>query len=103
MVYEILDVGEANALSPDYLRVTLGLSSNRAVQRVVESERALGLVILSSTTPPGGYYRAGSAYELRRFIKTLTHRGERTLAAINGATELLKQFEDGSENEAREI
>ncbi len=39
MVYEVLKVGERNALSPDYLRAILGLTSNRAVQKQIEHER----------------------------------------------------------------
>ena len=45
MVYEVLKVGERNALSPDYLRVTLRLTSNRAVQKQIEHERKQGKVI----------------------------------------------------------
>ena len=71
MVFEILKVGEENALSPDYLRIFLGLSSNRVLQKQIEDERAQGKVILSSTTPPGGYYLPKEASEIRRFIRTL--------------------------------
>ena len=93
MVYEILKVGEINALSPDYLRATLGLTSNRAVQKQIEHERRQGKVILSSTQPPGGYFRAANKYEIKRFIRTLEHRGSKTLDALDGARRLLEEFE----------
>ncbi len=93
MVYEVLKVGEKNALSPDYLRATLGLTSNRAVQKQIEHERRQGKVILSSTQPPGGYFRAANKYEIKQFIRTLEHRGSKTLDALNGARKLLEEFE----------
>lgn len=93
MVYELLGTGEENALSPEYLRNILHFSSSRVLQKQIEVERAQGLVILSSTQPPGGYYRPETAEEIRRFIKTLENRGVKTLAALRGARKLLAQME----------
>lgn len=93
MVYEILKVGERNALSPDYLRATLGLTSNRAVQKQIEHERRQGKVILSSTQSPGGYFLPETKQEIRQFIKILENRGSKTLDALDGARKLLKEFE----------
>lgn len=93
MVYEVLKIGEGNALSPDYLRVKLGFTSNRALQKQIERERGQGKVILSSTQPPGGYFLPETEYEIRQFIKTLENRGSKTLDALNGAKALLKEFE----------
>lgn len=93
MVYEVLKVGERNALSPDYLRAILELTSNRAVQKQIEHERRQGKVILSSTQPPGGYFLPESKQEIRRFIKTLENRGSKTLDALDGARKLLEEFE----------
>lgn len=74
MVYEVLKVGEINALSPDYLRVILGFKSNRALQKQIEKERGQGKVILSSTQPPGGYYLPDSPMAIRKFCITLANR-----------------------------
>lgn len=93
MVYEILKVGEKNALSPDYLRAILGFKSNRALQKQIEKERGQGKVILSSTQPPGGYYLPDSPMAIRKFCLTLENRANRTLDALKGAKELLKEFE----------
>lgn len=95
MIYEVLKVGEKNALSPDYLRVTLGFTSNRSVQKQIEKERRQGKVILSSTTSPGGYYLPDSPVSIRKFCVTLENRANRTLDALNGAKALLKEFETG--------
>lgn len=94
MIYEFLKTGEENALSPEYLKSSLGFSSVRVLQKQVERERREGKVILSSTT--GGYYRAANATEIRKFIQTLTNRGIRTLSALNGAKKLLREMEDGT-------
>lgn len=101
MVYESLKVGEKNALSPEYLCASLGFSSPRMLQKEIERERAEGFVILSCTTPPGGYYRPSSAVEVRRFIQTLSNRGRKTLAALKGARKLLAQME-GTEQKCGE-
>ena len=93
MVYEVLKVGERNALSPDYLRVTLRLTSNRAVQKQIEQERRQGKVILSSTQPPGGYFLPETKQEIRQFIRTLENRGSKTLDVLDGARKLLEEFE----------
>lgn len=93
MIYEILNIGEENALSPDYLKNSLGFSSARALQKQIELERKQGKVILSSTTRPGGYYRAKEAAEIKRFIKTLQHRGSKTIAILEGAKQLLAEME----------
>lgn len=93
MVCEVLKAGERNALSPDYLRATLGMGSNRAVQKQIERERAQGKVILSSTQSPGGYFLPETEQEIRSFIRTLENRGSKTLDALNGAKKLLEEFE----------
>ena len=90
MVYEVLKVGEKNALSPDYLRVILGFKSNRALQKQIEKERGQGKVILSSTQPPGGYYLPDSPMAIRKFCITMENRANRTLDALSGAKALLK-------------
>lgn len=42
-------------MSPEYLVSRLNLGTVRALQKQVEKERREGAVILSSSTPPGGY------------------------------------------------
>ena len=91
-VYENLLPGKENALTPGYLVVKCHLSSVRMLQKQIEAERRAGKVILSSTTPPGGYYlpAAGDTMEIRRFIRTLENRGENTLRVLESARELLE-------------
>lgn len=40
LIYDFLETGEENALSPEYLKVSLGFSSVRAVQKQIEYERS---------------------------------------------------------------
>lgn len=96
MIYELLEIGEKESLSPEYLRAALGLKSTRSLQRLIERERAQGKVILSSAQPPGGYYRPETPAEIRAFIQTLENRGNRTLAALESARNYLKYLEAGN-------
>lgn len=92
-VYENLLPGKENALTPEYLTVKCHFSSVRMLQKQIEAERKAGKVILSSTTPPGGYYlpAAGDTMEIRKFIRTLENRGENTLRVLESARELLRK------------
>jgi len=94
-VSENLLPGKENALSAEYLVVKCHFSSVRMLQKAIEAERRDGKVILSSTTPPGGYYLpvAGDTMEIRKFIRTLENRGENTLRALESARDLLKELE----------
>ena len=94
-VYENLLPGKENALTPEYLAVKCHFSSVRILQKQIEAERRADKVILSSTTPPGGYYlpEAGDTMEIRKFIRTLENRGENTLRALESARELLEELE----------
>lgn len=94
-VYENLLPGKENALTPEYLAVKYHFSSVRMLQKQIEAERKAGKVILSSTTPPGGYYlpTVGDTMEIRKFIRTLENRGENTLRILESAKELLEELE----------
>ena len=94
-VYENLLPGKENALTPEYLTVKCHFSSVRMLQKQIEAERKAGKVILSNTTPPGGYYlpAAGDTMEIRKFIRTLENRGEKTIRVLESARELLEELE----------
>lgn len=94
-VYENLLPGKENALTSEYLATKCHFSSVRMLQKQIEAERRSGKVILSSTTPPGGYYlpSAGDTMEIRKFIRTLENRGENTLRVLESARELLEELE----------
>lgn len=93
-VSENLLPGKENALSAEYLVVKCHFSSVRMLQKAIEAERRDGKAILSSTTPPGGYYlpTEGDATEVRRFIQTLENRGENTLKILASARKLLNEL-----------
>ena len=84
-VYENLLPGKENALTPEYLTVKCHFSSVRMLQKQIEAERKAGKVILSSTTPPGGYYlpAAGDTMEIRKFIRTLVE-AQKTVSSSTG-------------------
>ena len=95
-VYENLLPGKENALTPEYLAAKCHFSNVRMLQKAIEQERRAGKVILSSTTPPGGYYlpAAGDTMEIHKFIHTLENRGENTLKILESAKKLLKELEE---------
>lgn len=94
-VSENLLPGKENALSAEYLVVKCHFSSVRMLQKQIEAKRKAGKVILSNTTPPGGYYlpAAGDTMEIRKFIRTLENRGENTLRILESARSLLEELE----------
>lgn len=94
-VYENLLPGKENALTPEYLTVKCHFSSVECFRSRSKQKRKAGKVILSSTTPPGGYClpAAGNTMEIRKFIRTLENRGENTLRALESARSLLDELE----------
>ena len=90
-IHEHLLPGKENALTPEYLATKYHFSSVRMLQKQIEAERKAGKVILSSTTPPGGYYlpAAGDTMEIRKF--TILDSGEmfaeQIIAVIGGIIE----------------
>ena len=81
-------------MSPKYLVSRLNLGSVRELQRQIELERKQGAVILSSSTPPGGYYLPGNRREAEEFIRTLENRADGTLEALNSARRYLQEFDE---------
>ena len=91
-IYGALPKGEKNAVSLRSLAAMMGLSERHTRRRIAE-ERKAGVLILSSTEGSGGYYRPGSVNELRRFVRSMEHRGQETFAALEAARSFLAEFE----------
>lgn len=87
-VYDSLKYGRENAIPSKMLAEALGFRSVRELQKVVESERAAGAVILSDPCG-GGYYLSDDPEELRRFTRTLNARAKNTLKAAESAQRAL--------------
>lgn len=94
MIFEILKTGKKNAIRSEYLRDMLGFKSVRALQDQIQRERLAGAVILSTTTPPGGYYLPENKAEAKEFIGTLENRATATLEALKGAREYVQNMEE---------
>lgn len=60
----------------------------------MEKERWEGAVILSTSTPPGGYYLPDNRFEVMEFIRTLENRADNTLEALNRAKRYLLRLEE---------
>lgn len=91
-VFDILPVGRENAVSLSAICKTFGLD-NRQARKEIERERRAGAVILSSTEPPGGYYRAANVDELKRFTASMQSRAASISAACTAAKQQIADME----------
>lgn len=87
-VRDSLNYGRENAIPSKLLAQTLGFTSVRDLQKIVEAERAAGAVILCDSQG-AGYYLSNDPVELRRFTKTLNARAANTLKAAESAQRAL--------------
>ena len=86
-IFDLLPVGERNAIStPDLLAAT-GCGSVRELQSRISEERAIGNLILSRGA--GGYFRPSPGIEgkqeINRYVATLHARAVNTLRTLQTA------------------
>ena len=86
-IFDLLPVGERNAIStPDLLAAT-GCGSVRELQSRISEERAIGNLILSRGA--GGYFRPSPGIEgkqeINRYVATLRARAVNTLRTLQTA------------------
>lgn len=92
-IYDLLPKGQDNAISRRNLMAITGMS-DRTLRATIAAERRSGALIMSSTdTENGGYYRPANVEELRRFVASMTKRGKATFAAIEQAQKELEKIE----------
>lgn len=87
-IYDLLPVGAENAVGRRQLSAMTGLP-DRQLRYKISQERKAGALILSTTEGSGGYYRAASADELRRYVRSMRNRSKETLAAVRAAEKFL--------------
>lgn len=88
-IFDLLPVGESNAISSKQLANIVGTSSVRDLQNRIAAEREQGALILSTCRNGGGYFRPspgeiGKA-EINRYIATLRARALSTLHILHAA------------------
>lgn len=88
-IFDLLPVGEDNAVSSRDLVALVGAASVRDLQNRIAEERDQGNLILSTCRHGGGYFRpspgpAGQA-EISAFISTLRSRALSTLRVLRAA------------------
>lgn len=94
-IYDLLPVGAENAISRRQLMQITGLK-DRQLRHKIEKERKAGLLILSSTAEVGGgYFRAASVAELRRWVAMMQAYGSSVNAVLRVAYEALADVEQG--------
>ena len=89
LIFDLLPVGESNAISSSDLANLAGLPNVRILQEHIARERESGSLILSKSHNGGGYFRpspgtAGEA-EIARFIATVRSRALNSLKILRGA------------------
>lgn len=89
-IYDVLPTGRENAVSLSTIQTMLD-SDNRAARKEIEKERAEGAPILSTTTPPGGYFRAANVDELNCFVASMTRRAANIHTATRAAQSALEE------------
>ena len=77
-VYDLLPVGEENAISRSDLAALIGLD-DRTLRNQIQRERLAGAPILSSNQH-SGYFRPANTAETERFIRSMTGRGYEIIA-----------------------
>lgn len=91
MVKELLKIGKENATSTENLLAKSGLTSKRALQKMIAKERNAGAVILSSYS--GGYYLPGCPAEVAEFVRAEDKKARSTMQALKSARMYLKQIQ----------
>lgn len=91
-IYDLLPVGAENAVSRRELSALTGIE-DRQLRRQIAKERRAGALILSSSEINGGYFKAASREELRRYVRSMQSRCKEILAVIHTAEEALQHEE----------
>lgn len=89
LIFDLLPIGEGNAISSRDLADLVGAASVRDLQNRIAEERDQGNLILSTCRHGGGYFRpspgpAGQA-EISAFVSTLRARALNTLKVLRAA------------------
>lgn len=92
-IFDLLPVGAEYAISRRQLSAITGIP-DRQLRRRIAQERRAGALILSSSEINGGYYKAASREELRRYVRSMQSRCKEILAVIRAAEEALQNYEE---------
>ena len=88
-IFEILPIGEGNAISSKSLAGLVGAASVRELQSMIAQEREDGALILSTCRGGGGYFRPSPGNEgraeIEKYIRTLRMRALNTLRVLRSA------------------
>ncbi len=91
-ISEYLKEGKENATSMETLIQRTGYS-RRDIQKMIAAERRDGILIVSDTQRPGGFYLPGNAEELAEFVRHMDSRAKAAMVACRGARQRLRELE----------
>ncbi|MCD8363008.1 MAG: hypothetical protein LUC98_08630 [Lachnospiraceae bacterium] len=98
MLEEILKGGREQATPTRDLMRILRLDSERELRLLIAHERAEGVPICSTTTPPGGYFLPENAAEARHFVASMDSRLQEITKATAAVRKYLETMEEGEED-----
>lgn len=73
MIYEVLKEGKENAMTKKQLCEMFGITAE-TLRLQIQKERLNGVPILSSTEPPGGYFKPSGIEELLEYKRSQESR-----------------------------
>lgn len=91
-ILAVIGTGEENKTSTAEIILKTGLKE-RQIRKAVHDLRIAGVLICSSTAPPGGYFLPTSPEEVRPFVKSMSRRGKSVFAAASSAREKAGVFD----------
>lgn len=91
---EYIPVGRENAMPAKTLAQRAGYKDVRSLQADIHSLRVNGALILSTTTPPGGYYISQDKQEAARFVRSMEGRRDQIGRAIQAAKQYAESLAD---------
>lgn len=93
MIWELLPTGKHNKVTAAALMKATGIQTKRELSAIVQRERMAGLLICSTKSDGGGYYRAANPAEAQEFINTFTGEAKALFAMQKAFRKYVKASE----------
>lgn len=88
---DLIPTGRGNAIPATDLAKIAAFPDARTLQQEIHSLREHGVVILSATDKPNGYYLPENRQEVERFVCSMYSRMKNTNIAVKSAEEYLSK------------
>ena len=89
-ILDYVPKGKINRISTQELMKKTGITTPRALRKLIRQQRAKGAIIASTKADGGGYFIPESRAELLDYAKETERQGASTFATLKATRELLK-------------